>query len=106
MGEGYYEAENTRLSNVTISDNRLLANAVRYLIEPVAGPKSIWPQRGFVAGRNALANLVDIEEAMATCACTSDEGGLARLARPVLLVLALPHRVLHSIGLCPARGLR
>ena len=60
---------------MTNTDNRLLASASRYLVEPVLGPKIIDTQRGFIAGRSMLANLVRIEEAMATSTCTSDEGG-------------------------------
>ena len=74
-GEGYYEPENTRPLSVTNTDNRLLANAVRYLIEPVVGSNVFWIQRGFLPGRSMLANVVDIEEAMATTACSQAEGG-------------------------------
>ena len=74
-GEGYYESENVRPLNVTNTDNRLLASAIKHCIEPIIGPKIIWTQRGFVSGRSLLANLVDIDEAMALSACSSEEGG-------------------------------
>ena len=59
-GEGYYEAPNVRPLNETNSDNRLLANAVRYAIEPLVGERVSACQRGFIGGRPMLANLVDL----------------------------------------------
>ena len=73
-GEGYYEAPNVRPLNVTNTDNRLLANAVRYAIEPLVGERIVPWQRGFVGGRSMLANLVDIDEAMVSSVCHSDQG--------------------------------
>ena len=73
-GEGYYEAANVRPLNVTNTDNRLLANAVRYVIEPFVGQRVTTLQRGFIGGRSMLANLVDIDEAMAYSTCVSDKG--------------------------------
>eukprot|EP00959_Pyramimonas_sp_CCMP1952_P152609 3193193-Pyramimonas_sp.AAC.1 len=49
-GEGYYKPANVRLLNVTNTDNRLLASAVRLLIEPVVGPRALDIQRGFITG--------------------------------------------------------
>ena len=60
--------------NVTTSDNCLLANAVRYAIEPLVGERVSPCQRGFIGGRSILANLVDLDEAMALSVCRSDEG--------------------------------
>ena len=74
-GESYYESENVRPLNVTNTDNRLLASAIKHRIEPSIGPKIFWTQRGFVSGRSLLANLVDIDEAMAFSACSSEDGG-------------------------------
>ena len=73
-GEGYYEAPNVRRLNVTNSDNRLLANAVRYAIEPLVGERVSPCQRGFIGGRSMLTNRVDLDEAMALSVCRSDEG--------------------------------
>ena len=74
-GEGYYEPANVRPLNVTNTDNRLLANAVRLLIEPAVGPRVLEIQRGFIAGRSMLSNLVDIEEAAVRTACSPHGGG-------------------------------
>ena len=61
---GFCTLEDTRPLNITSSDNRLLANAVRSHIEPVLG-KWISPfQRGFPIGRFMLANIIDVGEAM------------------------------------------
>ena len=44
-GEGYYESENVRPLNVTNTDNRLLANAIKHRIEPSSVPRSFGPER-------------------------------------------------------------
>ena len=50
--------------NVTNCDNRLLASAVRWVLEPAIGPKITISQRGFLQGRSMLANLVDVDEGL------------------------------------------
>ena len=58
--------------NVANTDNRLLCNAVRMVLEPVVSPRILDIQRGFLGGRSMLANLVDIEEGMLYAAPSSD----------------------------------
>ena len=60
-GGGICELDNVRPLSVTNADNRIIANAVRYLIEPIVGPKVTNEQRDFVGGRSMVANIVDIE---------------------------------------------
>ncbi len=71
-----YEAANVRPLNVTNCDNRLLANAVRLVIEPILDRLITRDQRGFLAGRSMLANLLDVDEGMIDAAYNG-EGGLA-----------------------------
>ena len=71
-GAEYYAAKAVRPLNVTNSDNRILASAVRILIEPWVGPRVSDAQRGFIAGRSMLANIVDIDEAMAVDALSTE----------------------------------
>jgi hypothetical protein len=71
-GTVFYDADAVRPLNVTNADNRLLASAVRLFIEPFVAGRISSAQRGFIAGRSMLANLVDIDEAMAINAITED----------------------------------
>ena len=61
MGIPIYSAGNTRPLNITNTDNRILANAVRLKIEPLISPEISEVQRGFIAGRSMLANVVDVD---------------------------------------------
>ena len=64
MGTPIYAAANTRPLNITNTDNRILANAVRLKIEPLIAPEISEAQRGFISGRSMLANVVDIDSGM------------------------------------------
>ena len=68
-----FDADSVRPLNVTNADNRLLASAVRHLIEPFVASRVIPSQRGFIAGRSMLANSVDLDEEMPTNALTTDD---------------------------------
>ena len=72
-GESIFEAANVRPLNVTNSDNRLIASAIRGLIEPIVGPRIMEVQRGFVGGRSMIANLLDVDCAMISGAFESDD---------------------------------
>ena len=63
-GNEIFEAGGVRPLNVTNTDNRLIASAVRLLIEPIVGGFITEDQRGFISGRSMLANLLDVDEAM------------------------------------------
>ena len=71
-GTSYYEVDSVRPFNVTNSDNRLLASAVRLLVESWLSPRISPSQRGFITGRSMIANLIDIDEAMATTLLEDD----------------------------------
>ena len=66
--------EDTRPLNITNSDNRLLANAVRLRMEPILERWISPMQRGFLSGRSMLPNVIDVEEAMMHTALTEEEG--------------------------------
>ena len=60
--------------NITNTDNRILANAVRLKIEPIIGPEISEMQRGFVAQRSMLANVVDVDTEMQLTSFNSEHG--------------------------------
>ena len=66
--------EDTRPLNITNSDNRLLANAVRLRMEPILERWISPMQRGVLSGRSNLCNVIDVEEAMMHTALTEKEG--------------------------------
>ena len=71
----YYPSA-VRPLNVSNTDNRILASAVRMAVEPKLGPLITNRQRGFIHGRSMIANLLDVEESMYTTAATGS-GGLS-----------------------------
>ena len=73
-GSPAYEAQNVRPLNVTNCDNRLIASAVRIALEPRIAPYITSSQRGFLKGRSMIANILDVDEAMAHAAIDGDCG--------------------------------
>jgi exonuclease III len=73
--EAYYEPGGVRPLNVTNTDNRLLASAVRLVVETSIAGNVSQSQRGFIAGRSMVANLIDVDEEMANGAMDDDESG-------------------------------
>ena len=67
-GAEVYAFDGVRPLNVTNTDNRLVASAVRVAIEPVLNSLITWGQRGFLTGRSMLSNILDVEEALAHAA--------------------------------------
>jgi len=65
VGLEIYNCGDVRPLNITNCDNRLLASAVRVAIEPTLSALITGDQRGFIGGRSMIANLIDIDEAMA-----------------------------------------
>ena len=74
MGTPIYSPANTRPLNITNTDNRIFANAVRLKIEPIIGPEISEMQRGFVAQRSMLANVVDVDTEMQLTSFNSEHG--------------------------------
>ena len=72
-GADVFEAGGVRPLNVTNADNRLMASSVRLVLESVLGPLITHDQRGFIAGRSMIANLLDIGEAMILKAAQGEE---------------------------------
>ena len=63
-GVAIYEPSGVRPLNVTNTDNRLIASAVRTAVEPVLGPLITTDQKGFIGGRSMASNVIDVDEAM------------------------------------------
>ena len=72
-GTAVYEASSMRPLNITNTDNRVLCSAIRLHVEPIVAPGIDATQRGFLRGRSMLANVVDIDEAMAHAALEEDD---------------------------------
>ena len=58
--------------NITNSDNRLLASAVRIAIEPCLSRIITPDQRGFLPGRSMIANILDVDEGMLEAAMAGE----------------------------------
>ena len=57
----FYDPQNTRPLSLVNTDNRLIANALRLVIEPLANEWVSKMQRGFLHGRSLLSNVVDVD---------------------------------------------
>ena len=95
-GKLFYDASAVRPLNVTNTDNRLLASSVRLLIEPFVAERVSSIQRGFIAGRSMLANLIDIDESMAVNAVQNDQSA-ALLFDFTAAFPSIEHELLHSL---------
>jgi len=94
-GVEVYDPEGVRPLNVTNADNRLIASAVRLVIEPVLGNLITDDQRGFITGRSMLSNLIDVDEAMITTAMTGG-GSVAIFYDFAAAFPSVEHTLLHS----------
>ena len=72
-GVDVFEVGGVRPLNVTNADNRLMASSVSLVLEPILGPLITHDQRGFIAGRSMIANLLDVDEAMILKAAQGEE---------------------------------
>jgi len=59
-----YEAGGVRPLSIVNTDNRLMANAVRWMMEPILNRIISSEQKGFLRGRSLLANVVEIEDSL------------------------------------------
>ena len=59
-----FEPGETRPLNIVNSDNRILANAVRFRVEPIFNTWVSPIQQGFLPGRSMISNVVEIDQAM------------------------------------------
>ena len=71
-GEDDFLPSGVRPLNITNTDNRILASAVRIALEPLLAPLITQDQKGFLTGRSMVANLLDIDEAMLQGPATGD----------------------------------
>ena len=72
----FYDAKNTRPLSLVNTDNRLIANAYRLVVEPIAGDWVSQMQRGFLMKRSLLANVIDIDFVSMRVSSKSDRGML------------------------------
>ena len=72
-GAEVYDPEGVRPLNVTNADNRLIASAIRLVIEPVLGHLITDDQRGFITGRSMMSNLLDVDETMISIAMEGED---------------------------------
>ena len=70
----YYLPEDTRPLNVVNCDNRLMANAVRFRIEPIVARWASPSQHGFLPGRSMLSNVLEVDHALMRTALFHDTG--------------------------------
>ncbi len=103
-GSAIFDAKGVRPLNVTNSDNRLIASAVRLALEPMIDPLIIGDQRGFLTGRSMIANLLDVDEAMIKQAGVVEDG-MAVFYDFAAAFPSIEHRFFHEffrhLG-CPA----
>ena len=57
----YYDATQTRPLSLVNTDNRLIADAYRSVLEPLADKVVSFAQQGFIRGRSMLRNIFDID---------------------------------------------
>ena len=95
-GNDVFEPGGVRPLNVTNTDNRLLASAVRLVLEPLLGPLITEDQRGFIPGRSMIANLLDVDEAMITQAAQA-EGARVLFFDFAAAFPSIEHTLLHEI---------
>ena len=57
----FYDAKNTRPLSLVNTDNRLIANAYRLAVEPMACEWVSQRQRGFLMGRSLLSSVIDVD---------------------------------------------
>ena len=72
----FYDAKNTRPLSLVNTDNRLIANAYRLVVEPIAGDWVSQMQRGFLRQRSLSANVIDIVFESMRVSLKSDHGML------------------------------
>ena len=70
----FYEPGETRPISVTNFDNRIMANAVRFRLEPIFDAWVSDDQRGFISGRSMLLNVVEIDQIMQETSLLHEQG--------------------------------
>ena len=98
-GEELYGLDGVRPLNITNSDNRLIAGAARLAIEATLGELIAEDQRGFLAGRSMLANILDVEESMLVSAFLENEA-LAIFYDFMAAFPSVEHELLHGYFSC------
>ena len=66
----------TRPLSVVNTDNRLVANAYRFMLEPILNRWVSDMQRGFLTGRSMLANIVEVDYHAMKISLMHDRGAL------------------------------
>ena len=63
-GVDFFDPSDTRPLSIVNSDNRIMASAVRLVIEPIMDAAVSDGQQGFLAGRSLIKDVMDVDEAM------------------------------------------
>ena len=69
-----YTPSQTRPLSIVNTDNRIIANAFRFLLEPILNKWISESQRGFLPGRSMIANIMDIEQESMVTSLNHDRG--------------------------------
>ena len=100
LGE-FFTASDVRPLVIVNTDNRIIANAMPSLVEPILEKWISENQRGFLPGRNMLANVVDVEHRAHEIALKHSKGAVFlmdfKAAFPSLCHRYM-HRVLEALG--------
>ena len=67
-GTDFFDPSDTRPLSIVNTDNRIMASAVRLVIEPILDLAVSDAQQGFLAGRSLIKDVMDVDEAMRTYA--------------------------------------
>ena len=71
----FYTASDVRPLVIVNTDNRLMASAVRFCLEPILAKWISKNQQGFIKDRSMLANVVDISHCAQLVSLNDDRGG-------------------------------
>ena len=106
----FYTASDVRPLVIVNTDNRLMASAVRFCLEPILAKWISKNQQGFIKDRSMLANVVDISHCAQLVSLNDDRGGMMlfdfKAAFPslshgymhaVLTALGLPKHILNFV---------
>lgn len=74
-GREFHLPGDVRPLSIVNTDNRLIANALRLRIEPLAARGVSAEQRGFLPGRSLLCNVLDVDESMRLASLQGEDPG-------------------------------
>ena len=92
----YFTASDTRPLVIVNTDNRIIANAMRFRLEPELAGWISHEQRGFLGGRSMLTNVIDVEHGSQQAALKEEQGATILLDFKAAFP-SLSHGFLHGI---------